>query len=79
MREICTSGSEGGASQTNGTSLPLFDLRPLGTGNTKEPPEESPSGLDILFMMIRLAVGAPKQHSEKSKMSGLIDFEIPAF
>ena len=24
MREIRTSGSEGGASQTNGTSLPLF-------------------------------------------------------
>ena len=23
MREICTSGSEGGASQTNGSSLPL--------------------------------------------------------
>ena len=31
MREICTSGSEGGASQSNGTSLPLFDCRPFGT------------------------------------------------
>ena len=27
MREICTSGSEGGASQTTGTSLPLFHFR----------------------------------------------------
>lgn len=34
MREICTSGSEGGAGQANAPFLPLSERRPVGEGGT---------------------------------------------
>ena len=55
MREICQSGSEGGASQTNGTFLPLSHYMLSGGNSTRATPRVY-TGLQAVVVGIGLTL-----------------------